>query len=339
MSTKAVRLPSGSWRVRVQVDSCDGKRHYKSFTAPTRKEVELMAAKYALKQTESAVSAHTTVGKALDSFLEARSAVLSPSTLRTYRGIRKMHFASLEYVRLDKLTNPMLQRLVNEVAKDHSPKTVRNVYALLTAALAYSYPDFTPCVDLPARVRHEITVPEQVEVDRLLSACKGTVTESAILLAAGYGLRRGEICALRFSDLTDSTLTVSRSLARGEGVWLFKAPKSYAGTRTIQVAPELYQRLWANREDDTRVCPLNPDALTNRFKRLEKRTGISCRFHDLRHYNASIMLKLGVPDKYAMQRLGQSTPGVLKNVYQHLMQDKTNEVSESMNEAFLRMAK
>lgn len=60
---------------------------------------------------------------------------------------------------------------------------------------------------------------------------------------------------------------------------------------------------------------------------------ITCRFHDLRHYNASLMLALSVPDKYAMERLGQATPGMIKAVYQHIMSDKREEVNEVVNGA------
>ncbi|MEG1844557.1 MAG: site-specific integrase, partial [Clostridia bacterium] len=62
------------------------------------------------------------------------------------------------------------------------------------------------------------------------------------------------------------------------------------------------------------------------------RLGFKMRFHDLRHYNASVMQALGVPDKYAMERLGQATPNMLKTVYQHVMRDKRTEVSDTLNE-------
>lgn len=59
--------------------------------------------------------------------------------------------------------------------------------------------------------------------------------------------------------------------------------------------------------------------------------GLKCRFHDLRHYNASIMLALNVPDKYAMERMGYSTPATLKKVYQHTMTGKRAEVNDMIN--------
>ena len=59
-----------------------------------------------------------------------------------------------------------------------------------------------------------------------------------------------------------------------------------------------------------------------------------CRFHDLRHANASIMLMLGVPDKYAMERLGHATNSTLKNVYQHTMDAEKLDIASRINAYF-----
>mgnify|MGYP004532872461 FL=1 len=44
------------------------------------------------------------------------------------------------------------------------------------------------------------------------------------------------------------------------------------------------------------------------------------------------MLALNVPDKYAMERMGYSTPATLKKVYQHTMRDKQKEVANTINQ-------
>lgn len=68
---------------------------------------------------------------------------------------------------------------------------------------------------------------------------------------------------------------------------------------------------------------------------MQKKLGMKeFRFHDLRHYNASIMLALGIPDKYAMQRIGHASNTILKNVYQHTMEQKQNEFSITLDEYF-----
>lgn len=77
MPTKATKLPSGSWRVRVEMES-EGKRRWKSFTAPTRKEAEYLAAQYAYTQKERNKPQDMTIGGAMDAFIDARSACCLP---------------------------------------------------------------------------------------------------------------------------------------------------------------------------------------------------------------------------------------------------------------------
>lgn len=59
------------------------------------------------------------------------------------------------------------------------------------------------------------------------------------------------------------------------------------------------------------------------------------RFHDLRHVQASVMLMLNVPDKYAMERMGHASTNMLKNVYQHTMKSKSEEVADKVDQYFL----
>lgn len=342
MATKPVKLPSGAWRVRVEVpDSPDGKRHYKSFTNADKKMAVHLAAQYEALQKEQHDPANMTVGAALDDYINSRTAVLSPTTIREYRRIRKIYISDLESLKLRALTNQRLQQSMNRLAAGHSPKTVRNVYALLTAVLRAYHPDFAPRINLPKRVHTEIQIPKKSSVSDLLKAAEGTPMENAILLAAAYGLRRGEISALTYSDLDREALTISitKSLAKNDKLeWVLKAPKSYAGTRTISISAGMADRLLRNRHSVTNIVPINPDMITRRFGILCKKVGVSCRFHDLRHYNASIMLALDVPDKYAMERLGQSTPGLIKAVYQHIIDDKRQQVNAIMDaeaDAFL----
>ena len=84
------------------------------------------------------------------------------------------------------------------------------------------------------------------------------------------------------------------------------------------------------------VFPFTPDRITSRFEQLQLRClgGVKYRFHDLRHYHASIMLALGVPNKYAMERMGHATDNMLKTVYQHTMQDKQQEIARQLNRYF-----
>ena len=82
-----------------------------------------------------------------------------------------------------------------------------------------------------------------------------------------------------------------------------------------------------------------PGSVLKRFYHLCEKNGLP-RFtmHAERHAYASEMLAMGVPDKYAMQRMGHSTTNMLKKVYQHLYEDKQKEISKNMSDKYESLA-
>lgn len=118
-----------------------------------------------------------------------------------------------------------------------------------------------------------------------------------MLLAAFGPMRRGEICALTSDDISGNVVHVCKNMVITETKeWIIKAPKSYAGDRYIDY-PGFVAKKWGGIEG--RIVSLTPDTITNNFNRILKRAGIKhFRFHDLRHYSASIQHALGIPDSY-----------------------------------------
>ena len=83
---------------------------------------------------------------------------------------------------------------------------------------------------------------------------------------------------------------------------------------------------------------MNPNTLCKVFKRVTDSLDIPhFRFHDLRHYSASIQHALGIPDAYIMQRGGWSSDRVLKAVYRYAMDDQTKEMNEKANAHFAEL--
>ena len=83
------------------------------------------------------------------------------------------------------------------------------------------------------------------------------------------------------------------------------------------------------------IVNLGRHGIYERFQRICKAAGVQhYRFHDLRHINASVMLALGVPDKYAMERMGHATNNMLKTVYQHTMKSEQEKISEQIDNYF-----
>ena len=121
-----------------------------------------------------------------------------------------------------------------------------------------------------------------------------------------------------------------------ENRYVYKdSTKSAASTRKIEVDGILKERLDRSERKGEFISPMLPSSVLRKFNHLCDQNGLP-RFtmHEQRHGNASMMLARGVPDKYAMKRLGQSSPNMIKDVYQHLYESKEKEVAETISTTF-----
>jgi len=337
----ARKLPSGSWRCLVfsHYEIVDGKkkRIYKSFTSDDpsktgKKIAEQAAADFAVTR-KTRKSSGVPFGSAVDQYISFRENVLSPSTINEYKRIRKKCCPDLMDVRLNDITQEMIQEEMNNLAKDVSAKTVRNVHGLISAVLRTYRSDFALRTDLPKKVRPKIYVPSDDDVSRLIEACRDTPMELPVLLAAFGPMRRGEISALTTDDIEGNTVHVCRSMVSdGSGGWTVRQPKTYSGDRFI-LYPDFVAEKWKDLSGN--VTDLNPNEITHRFAHVLSNAGLpSFRFHDLRHYSASIQHALGIPDSYIMQRGGWKNDTVLKEVYRHVMEDETVKMNKIANDHF-----
>ena len=87
---------------------------------------------------------------------------------------------------------------------------------------------------------------------------------------------------------------------------------------------------------DGYLFPQTRSALYNAWKRISAKHGIDISFHDLRHMSASIMLLLGVPEKYAQERGGWATAHVMKTVYQHTFSQERLAVDHIIDDYFAK---
>ena len=127
--------------------------------------------------------------------------------------------------------------------------------------------------------------------------------EVPIYLGAFGMMRRGEISALKKSDFKNNVIHVSKTMVLSpDNKWIVKAPKSYAGDRFVPVPQFVVDAFMALPNDGVNMTP---NIITSRFEHVLNNAGIEhFRFHDLRHYSASIQHALGIPDAYIMQAGG-----------------------------------
>ena len=133
-------------------------------------------------------------------------------------------------------------------------------------------------------------------------------------------------------DIESNVIHINKALVySGNNAWTIKTTKTTSSTRNVDM-PEYVLKLFPTKG---RLVNLNPNQITHRFKRALKKLEIpNFRFHDLRHYAASMMHALGIPDVYIMQRGGWSSDNTLKNIYRGVMDDYkekfTNKVFEHL---------
>ena len=332
---KAKKLPSGSWRVLLYVGTdAAGKRKYESFTAETKKEAEFMAAQFKMG-IDCEKSSSITFLRAAEKFIADHENVLSPWTVDTYQHTIYRDLYDLHHVACANISSDVAQRFFNVFSINHSPKTVSNVHSVFTSVLRYHNPDIQFHISLPSIPKSDLSIPSDDQILAALHASNGYMT-LIIQVAASLGLRRSEIAALTWNDIGVNSITVNKAMAKNnKKEWFIKSPKTYAGTRTLSIPPSLLSALLASRpaaaSSSDQVFPVNPDYITRHWRLICKKCGFSFRFHSLRHYNASVMLSLGEPDKYAMARIGHATPKTLKIVYQHLIDERERQVSAQVD--------
>ena len=338
---KAKKLPSGNWRVLVFLGKdAAGKRCYKSFTADNKWEAERQAAEYARIRSFKKTPLDITVYEAIKRYVDAKDGTLKASTIRSYRASQENALKGLHDVTLRDLTNERIQSEISLARTDHAAKTVKNWVGLLTAALNMFHPDFKVSVSIPTGKKREPSVPVDEQIRNLLTLAKGTDIELPIILAAMGSLREGEVAALTPADIAKTGIRVNKTMARDQhGTWIIEEmPKTEAGDRIAplpKAALSMLKKQASGKKPSDRLFELNPEQIYKHFKRLSRKCGLErCRFHDLRHYYASMAHALGVPDKRIMLNGGWKDKGTLSRIYEHAQKDREDSENKPITDHF-----
>ena len=304
---KPRRLPSGAWNCRVMID---GQSY--SFTHADKKTVVRMASEFADDYRRK--MDNPTLLERMREYVAENTERLSPSTVRSYNGMIRMIAE-----RTPRIANKRLSAITEQDVSDivrplRTLKTKRNYVNFIHACTGKSAGKLTGVSS------KRVHVPTELEVKGLLQIFRNTELEIPIMLAAYGGLRRGEICALRMSDIDGDFVHVSRAVVRDQsGAWVTKDPKTASSVRSVLLPHFVIERI----QTQGYITHLLPSQVSNRFWKKQRNLGIPpyC-FHSLRHFHASYLHYLNIPDAYIMQRGGWSTPSVMQSIYRHALADK-----------------
>ncbi|MDE7137182.1 MAG: site-specific integrase, partial [Ruminococcus sp.] len=290
----AKELPSGSWRVRVY-DKETGK--YISFTSELKgkagkNEAEFMAKEW---QTGRRRTQHShekkTVYACVEEYIQSKENLLSPSTIRGYYIILRNVLGDFGNKKINNVTEKDLQFWVNENAVEYAPKSVRNQYGLVSAALRQSHVqlDFDS-VRLPRSHKQEQQIPTEEEISKILHMVEGTSVELPITIAVTLGLRQSEIAALKWSDYNGRTIKIhAAKVPDKNNQYIIKnTTKSEASTRELEVDTLLKQRLDRAERTSEFISPLLPQSVLKRLNSLCNKNVLTLfTIYAQRHGNAS----------------------------------------------------
>lgn len=203
-------------------------------------------------------------------------------------------------------------------------------------------------VDRPKKNDYQPVFLDSEELQHLFEVVKGTKLELPVLVAAFYGLRRGEVCGLKWDaiDFERGTITIRHTVTslQVDGktkMYAQDSAKTKSSMRTLPLVgsfAEYFKEVKAAQEVNKKVCGncynyeydgfvfvdelgerMRVEYLTNAFPKFLESHGLRrMRFHDLRHSCASLLLANGVPLKHIQEWLGHSDFTTTANIYAHL---------------------
>ena len=373
-TTRGVRQrgQKDSWEITFShKDPITGEavRTYHTVEAKTRRQAlrkrdELVLE---LERKGGALATGMTMREFMDRFLDykQKSGTIEPSTVQGYRGESKL---ITRYLGAEKLASVAIGTVNDWMAAmtgdGYAPKTRAKAFRLFKQALKWAVAQDlitkNPCdfCKPPKHVKTPINAlnrEDRTRMMRLAVAAQPSPLGMSIELALTTGMRRGEVCALRWSDLgNDGTVTASRALGNAEGDFCLKESKTQSSRRTIPLTRHTWQALRDMRAESIRKMAAfglsgdpfvlgtqepdsrsyNPTQIGKDFAAFCKMNGFRCTFHDLRHTFATMMIAAGTDVRTVASHLGHTSISMTLNIYADVDPDAKKAVVSKVNDCF-----
>jgi integrase len=194
------------------------------------------------------------------------------------------------------------------------------------------------------------------DVERVEDATAGTWLGVIVRLAIDTGARRGELLALKWSDLNLKTgrLIISRAICQKNNGEIFEKATKTRSTRVVSLSPSTLAFLEMHRAEQQQIAALfgstyrrdlnlifadpggnyiKPQSVSNAMRRHTKALGLTrVGIHSMRHSHASLLLSDGVPVAVVSKRLGHSSPATTSRIYAHALPSEELAAAERWEE-------
>ncbi len=368
---KKITTAAGEIRYRFIIDMGkrpDGRRDQRCFTYTTLTEARAERAKIIADRSRGTLVVPTkvTVKEAIQTWLDGKRNI-RPSTLRNYEDSLRLVSDRLGHIQLQKLNKGQLDKLVTDLLTSGrrigniqrqglSPRSVNQALMLLGSVLDDAVRQGTlsrnvaKLVERPSQVKKDMRTWTANQAGAFLEAVADHRLNAAFQLSL-YGLRRGEVLGLCWSDidLQAKTLTIHRARVEVTGTGIVEVgPKTERGKRTLPLDDAMVAALRSLRTQQSRerlaagtayraACPdcggehlvvnelghtYRPEWFSDEFRRMAKVAGLPViRLHDARHTCGTLMHLRGVPTAVISKWLGHATASFTMATYVHSQDD------------------
>lgn len=291
-------------------------------------------------------------------FFPAKAVTASRNTRETYRVFLTRHiYPAIGETLIQEVTPAQLQKLLLDYqSAGYAFSSVKLLYSVLGGIFNMAFMGDA----IQANPMHKVERPKPPRADeaetgvRALSAdelrrvlsCADSeplLWRAYIYLAADTGARCGELCGLRWDDLSGDALTIQRNLQYTPGSGIYCTTTKSGKARVVDVGPETLAVLDKLKAEQTPPSswifskggkPINPNAVYYRFQSFGRRYGFE-HFHPhlLRHSCATISITAGADPVSVAARLGHSNPAMTLNVYSHASGESIRRAGQAMRAA------
>lgn len=349
------RGPEGKEYYEARIQLADGSR--RSVYGKTRREVQtsLREIQNLQAQGRSIGTGDQTVEEYLYGWLDNVVRLhASPQTCEAYekrirwiaKHIGHVKLNRLKPAHIDKAYRAMLESGLSTRTIYTTHGTMKQAFALAEMRDQIAVNPFrqvkTPRVDAP-----EMQTLTAAELRRLFAATEGDPWYAMWVLLGTTGIRVGEALALRWSNVTESAVRITRSLHPEEGKGMVLGPvKNKSSNRTLDITPFCATALAAHRQSQTihildrerdfvfrheDGTPYRHEKVRIAFVRALEKAGLpQIRVHDLRHTYATLMLEQGIPVHKVAQMLGHANPNITSAVYSHVTKKMDSDALSAM---------
>ena len=370
---------NGTWVVRARVfDASTGKVRQRSKSTGmkvrknTKRQAERMmrdivaAWEKEANQPVKTPRKNVPFSEYVREWLNNKELSVRPNTAKSYRDYANVHILpALGDYPVSAITWRTLQQFCDKMLVNHSKNSVKKFFVVIRGALDDAVRDGAISSNPESLVRWPVKSERTQtaralsndEVRRLLDAAEqtGEPIRSAVTLALFYGLRRSEVCGLRWTDIdfNKGTMHIQYTVTENGTVLLDDDhTKTKKSNRTLALVEQTIPYLKQLRAEQVRAGiiidkvvawmdgkRLRPDGITTMFRTLLRRSGIEkARYHDLRHTAATILANAGVPPKQLQIFLGHNDIKVTLGIYTHLADNAAFETSNQMGKAMSAIA-